>query len=159
MTFTFAFSFTFSVRVYGEHRDLSFLLYEKHMAIKFFAAQVRAQKMGITVVILAQERYLEPALYPSGVRQGGCMGSCCSRRAVGPPRPLPPAAPEPWCIAVWLCDSYEPCSACWGEARRRVSGQVSVRLYAQPVLGVSGDVWECGSCCVCCSCIGTPQHE
>ena len=44
-----------SVRVYGEHRDLSFFLYEKHLANKFFAAHVRAQKMGITADVLTRD--------------------------------------------------------------------------------------------------------
>ena len=29
------------VRVYGEHRDLSFFLYQRHLAAKYFHAQVR----------------------------------------------------------------------------------------------------------------------
>jgi len=37
-----------SVRVYAEHRDLTFFLYERHMANKFFTAQCRAQSMGVT---------------------------------------------------------------------------------------------------------------
>ena len=44
-----------SVRVYGEQRDLSFFLYEKHLANKFFAAHVRAQKMGITADVLTRD--------------------------------------------------------------------------------------------------------
>ena len=44
-----------SVRVYGEHRDLSFFLYEKHLANKFVAAHVRAQKMGITADVLTRD--------------------------------------------------------------------------------------------------------
>lgn len=36
-----------SVRVYSEQVDLPFFLYEKHLASKFFHAQVRAQRMGV----------------------------------------------------------------------------------------------------------------
>lgn len=43
------------VRVYGEHRDLSFFLYEKAMAQKFFAAQTRAQRMGVTADIMVRD--------------------------------------------------------------------------------------------------------
>jgi len=43
------------VRVYGEHRDLSFLLYEKHLANKFFHAQVRAQQLGVTADVLTRD--------------------------------------------------------------------------------------------------------
>ena len=44
-----------SVRAYGEQRDLAFFLYEKHLANKFFAAHVRAQKMGITADVLTRD--------------------------------------------------------------------------------------------------------
>ena len=43
------------VRVYGEHRDLSFFLYEKSMAQKFFAAQTRAQRMGVTADVMVRD--------------------------------------------------------------------------------------------------------
>ena len=44
-----------SVRAYGEHRDLTFFLYEKHLANKFFHAQVRAHKMGVTADVLMRD--------------------------------------------------------------------------------------------------------
>ena len=37
-----------SVRVYAEQRDLTFFLYERYLANKFFTAQTRAQRMGVT---------------------------------------------------------------------------------------------------------------
>mgnify|MGYP003331365156 CR=1 FL=1 len=37
-----------SVRAYAENRDLTFYLYEVHLARKFFHAHVRAQRMGVT---------------------------------------------------------------------------------------------------------------
>ena len=43
------------VRVYGEHRDLSFFLYEKSMAQKFFAAQCRGQRMGVTADVMVRD--------------------------------------------------------------------------------------------------------
>jgi hypothetical protein len=44
-----------SVRAYGEQRDLTFFLYERHLAEKCFAAQCRAQDMGITADILTRD--------------------------------------------------------------------------------------------------------
>ena len=44
-----------SVRVYAEQRDLPFFLYEKHMAMKYFAAQTRAKTMGLTGDVLARD--------------------------------------------------------------------------------------------------------
>ena len=43
-----------SVRVYGEDRDLSFFMYEKSMAQKYFSANVRAQKLGVTADVMAR---------------------------------------------------------------------------------------------------------
>ena len=43
------------VRVYAEHRDLAFFLYEKATAQKFFAAQTRAQRMGVTADIMVRD--------------------------------------------------------------------------------------------------------
>ena len=37
-----------SVRAYAEQRDLAFFLYERYLANKFFTAQCRAQRMGVT---------------------------------------------------------------------------------------------------------------
>ena len=37
-----------SVRAYAEQRDLVFFLYERYLASKFFTAQCRAQRMGVT---------------------------------------------------------------------------------------------------------------
>ena len=37
-----------SVRAYAENRDLVFFLYERYLASKFFTAQCRAQRMGVT---------------------------------------------------------------------------------------------------------------
>ena len=44
-----------SVRVYGEQRDLPFFLYEKQLAQKFFAAHVRAKRMGVTGDVMARD--------------------------------------------------------------------------------------------------------
>ena len=44
-----------SVRVYGEQRDLTFFLYEKHLAQKFFNAHVRAKRMGVTGDVMARD--------------------------------------------------------------------------------------------------------
>ncbi len=44
-----------SVRVYGEQRDLAFFLYEKHMAMKFFNAHVRAKRMGVTGDVMVRD--------------------------------------------------------------------------------------------------------
>jgi len=44
-----------SVRVYGEQRDLAFFLYEKQMALKFFAAHERAKRMEITADIMTRD--------------------------------------------------------------------------------------------------------
>ena len=49
-----------SVRAYAEQRDLAFFLYERYLANKFFTAQCRAQRMGVTgdsgisILILSQ---------------------------------------------------------------------------------------------------------
>ena len=37
-----------SVRAYAENRDLVFFLYERYLPSKFFTAQCRAQRMGVT---------------------------------------------------------------------------------------------------------------
>ena len=51
-----------SVRVYAEQRDLTFFLYERYLANKFFTAQCRAQRMGVTghigVLFLFANTYL-----------------------------------------------------------------------------------------------------
>ena len=44
-----------SVRAYGEHRDLTFFLHEKHLASKYFHAQVRAQRLGVTADVLTRD--------------------------------------------------------------------------------------------------------
>ena len=44
-----------SVRAYGEDKDLSFFMYEKHLAGKFFSAQVRAQRIGVTGDVMARD--------------------------------------------------------------------------------------------------------
>ena len=44
-----------SVRVYAEQRDLACFLYEKHLAMKFFHAHTRAQRMGLTGDVLARD--------------------------------------------------------------------------------------------------------
>ena len=44
-----------SVRVYGEHRDLAFFLYEKYLAQKFFSAQVRGKQLGVTADVMARD--------------------------------------------------------------------------------------------------------
>ena len=44
-----------SVRVFGEQRDLSFFLYEKHLATKYFNAQNRAKAMGVTGDIMTRD--------------------------------------------------------------------------------------------------------
>ena len=41
-----------SARVYGEQRDLPFFLYEKHLANKYFNAQVRAKSLGVTADVM-----------------------------------------------------------------------------------------------------------
>ena len=46
------------VRVYGEHRDLSFFLYEKALAQKFFAAHTRSQRMGVTADVMVRDSQL-----------------------------------------------------------------------------------------------------
>ena len=43
------------VRAYGEHRDLAFFLYEKHLASKYFHAQVRAKHLGVTADVLTRD--------------------------------------------------------------------------------------------------------
>ena len=42
-------------RAYAEHRDLAFFLYEKAMAQKFFAAQCRSQRMGVTADVMVRD--------------------------------------------------------------------------------------------------------
>ena len=44
-----------SVRVYAEQRDLAFFLYEKHLAMKYFMAHVRAQKIGVTGDVMTRD--------------------------------------------------------------------------------------------------------
>ena len=44
-----------SVRVYAEQRDLIFFLYEKQMAMKFFAAHSRAQTSGVTADVMMRD--------------------------------------------------------------------------------------------------------
>ena len=44
-----------SVRVYGEQRDLAFFLYERQMAGKFFNAQVRTKRVGLTADVLMRD--------------------------------------------------------------------------------------------------------
>ena len=44
-----------SVRVYAEKKDLIFFLYERYLASKFFHAQVRAQRMGVTADVMARD--------------------------------------------------------------------------------------------------------
>ena len=44
-----------SVRVYGEQRDLSFFLYERHLASKYFAAQQMGKRMDTTGDVLTRD--------------------------------------------------------------------------------------------------------
>ena len=44
-----------SARVYGEQRDLPFFLYEKHLANKYFNAQVRAKSLGVTADVMTRD--------------------------------------------------------------------------------------------------------
>ena len=44
-----------SARVYGEQRDLPFFLYEKHLANKYFNAQVRAKSLGVTGDVMTRD--------------------------------------------------------------------------------------------------------
>lgn len=44
-----------SVRVYAEQRDLSFFLYEKQIAMKFFAAHTRSQRMNVTADVMTRD--------------------------------------------------------------------------------------------------------
>ena len=46
---------TSSVRVYAGQRDLAFFLYEKHLAMKYFGAQARAKRMGVTGDVMARD--------------------------------------------------------------------------------------------------------
>ena len=41
-----------SVRAYGEARDLTFLLYERHLGQMFFSAHVRGQRYGVTADVM-----------------------------------------------------------------------------------------------------------
>ena len=43
------------MRVYAEHRDLTFFLYEKAMAQKMFAAQTRGQRLGVTADVMMRD--------------------------------------------------------------------------------------------------------
>ena len=43
------------VRVYGENNKLAFFLYEKQLAMKYFGAHTRAQRLGITADILTRD--------------------------------------------------------------------------------------------------------
>ena len=47
-----------SVRAYAENRDLVFFLYERYLASKFFTAQCRAQRMGVTGLCTAQQYFV-----------------------------------------------------------------------------------------------------
>ena len=49
------------VRVYAEQRDLTFFLYEKQLARKFFNAHVRAQRMGVTADVMARDSQVSPS--------------------------------------------------------------------------------------------------
>ena len=42
---------TSGIRAYAEHRDLSFLLYERHLAAKYFFAQVRFIHGGLFISV------------------------------------------------------------------------------------------------------------
>ena len=44
-----------SVRVYGEHRDLAFFMYEKNMAHKMFQAQCIARDRNLTADVLMRD--------------------------------------------------------------------------------------------------------
>ena len=44
-----------SVRAYGEQINLPFFLYEKHLAHKYFYAQVRAKQMSVTADVMARD--------------------------------------------------------------------------------------------------------
>ena len=44
-----------SVRVYGEQRGLSSFLYEKQLAMKYFAAHTRAQQIGVTADVMTRD--------------------------------------------------------------------------------------------------------
>ena len=44
-----------SVRAYAEQRDLVFLMYEKQLAQKFFAAHTRGQRMGVTADVMTRD--------------------------------------------------------------------------------------------------------
>ena len=44
-----------NVRVFGEQRDLTFFLYEKSLAQKYFSAQTRAQQLGVTADVMARD--------------------------------------------------------------------------------------------------------
>ena len=46
------------VRVYAEHRDLAFFLYERFLAQKFFAAHSRSQRMGVTADVMVRDSQL-----------------------------------------------------------------------------------------------------
>lgn len=43
-----------SVRAYGEARDLTYLLYERHLAQMFFSAHVRGQRYGVTADVMSR---------------------------------------------------------------------------------------------------------
>ena len=44
-----------SIRAYAEQRDLVFLMYEKQLAQKYFAAHTRAQRMGVTADVMTRD--------------------------------------------------------------------------------------------------------
>ena len=44
-----------SARVYSEQKDLPFFLYEKHLAMKYFTAQVRAKSLGVTGDVMVRD--------------------------------------------------------------------------------------------------------
>ena len=44
-----------SVRLFGEHRDLSFFLCENHLAMKYFYAQEQGKKLGLTGDVLTRD--------------------------------------------------------------------------------------------------------
>ena len=43
-----------SVRLYGEHHVLAFFLYEKQLAGRFFGAQVRGKRHGVTADVMVR---------------------------------------------------------------------------------------------------------
>ena len=49
--------------MYAEQRDLAFFLYEKHLAMNFFSAHTRAQRMGITGDVMARDSQASAAYW------------------------------------------------------------------------------------------------